>query len=242
TLSPPSVAAGSTSQATVTLTSAAPMGGAKIALGTDATDVISIPPSVIVPAAATSTTFPVCSLRGPASGNIAAAFDGVIKRATLTTTAAPALTISSLTLNPTSVVGGNPSTATVTLSAPAPCSGVEVFPSSSSLAASVPGIVTVPAGATSASFTVSTTPVTGSTSATISLFCGGTVAKSATLIVTPPGGGSPIVSSLTLTPSSVTAGNPSTGTVTLSAAPAGGAVVSLGTSPPAVVTVPPSVT
>ena len=81
-----------------------------------------------------------------------------------------ALPISSLTLDPTSVVGGplGSSTGTVTLSATAPSGGVVVFLSSSKPSvASVPASVFIPAGATSATFTLNTSVVIISTTVTI---------------------------------------------------------------------------
>jgi hypothetical protein len=90
-------------------------------------------------------------------------------------------TVSSLTLNPTSVIGGlGSSTGTVTLSGPAPAGGAQVLLSSNNSAASVPASVTVPAGATSATFTVSTSTVLISTSANISASYNGT-SRTATL-------------------------------------------------------------
>src|SRR4029077_8007503 len=80
-----------------------------------------------------------------------------------------AASLSSISLNPTSVAGGNPSTGTVTLSGPAPTGGAQVALSSSNTAvATVPSSVTVPAGTTSASFTVSTIAVAASTTVAIS--------------------------------------------------------------------------
>src|SRR2546425_4097410 len=78
---------------------------------------------------------------------------------------APALvSLSSLSLNPTSVTGGNSSTGTVTLSGAAPSGGAQVtLSSSNTVVARVPSSVTVAAGATSATFTVSTSAVTAST-------------------------------------------------------------------------------
>src|SRR6266700_3894325 len=81
----------------------------------------------------------------------------------------PSLT--SLTLNPSTVVGGllGSSTGTVTLSGPAPSGGAVVSLSSSNPSvASVPASVTVPAGATSATFKVNTSLVLISTTVTIS--------------------------------------------------------------------------
>jgi photosystem II stability/assembly factor-like uncharacterized protein len=146
--------------------------------------------------------------------------------------------ISSVSVNPTSVFGGSPSTGTVTLSAPAPAGGAVVALSADpSNVATVPASVTVTPGATSADFTVSTSLVTGSIAVTISGLYGG-VSNSAVLTVTIPS-----LSSLSLNPPTVTGAAASIGTVTLSAAaPAGGAVVALLSTNPAVATVPANVT
>ena len=94
------------------------------------------------------------------------------------------VTLTSLSLNPTSVAGGNSSTGTVTLSGAAPSGGAVVsLLSSNTGVATVPASVTVAAGATSASFTVSTQRVRSTTSVTISgSYNGGT--QSASLTVT----------------------------------------------------------
>jgi hypothetical protein len=154
----------------------------------------------------------------------------------------PSLSVSSLSLDPTSVTGGNSSTGTVTLSGPAPSGGAQVALSSSNAAARVPASVTVAVGATNATFTVSTSAVAASTTVSISAIYGG-VTRSASLTVTPAPPPPPTLSSLTLNPSTMTGGNSSTGTVTLSgAAPAGGAQVALSSSNTAAATVPSSVT
>jgi hypothetical protein len=87
----------------------------------------------------------------------------------------PLPTVSSLTLDPTSVIGGvQSSTGTVTLSGPAPAGGAQVALSSDNGAASVHSSVTVPAGATTATFTVGTSTVLFTTSAHISASYNGT--------------------------------------------------------------------
>ena len=85
-------------------------------------------------------------------------------------------TLSLLTLSPTSVIGGvQSSKGTVTLTAPAPTGGAQVLLSSSDpAAASVPSSVTVSSGATSATFTVNTSIVLISTSASITASYNGT--------------------------------------------------------------------
>jgi hypothetical protein len=76
--------------------------------------------------------------------------------------------LSSLTVSPTDVVGPDPATGTVTLSSAAPSGGFEVTLSSdNTAAATVPPSVTVPAGSTRATFTVSTKEVTNAQSAII---------------------------------------------------------------------------
>jgi hypothetical protein len=97
----------------------------------------------------------------------------------------PSLSLSSLSVNPTSVTAGNSSTGTVTLSGPAPSGGAQVTLSSSNTAAArVPSSVTVAAGATSTSFMVSTSTVSTSTQITISATFGGAT-QTASLALTP---------------------------------------------------------
>lgn len=98
---------------------------------------------------------------------------------------APAAALSTLTLSPASVTGGNASQGTVTLSAPAPAGGALVsLSSSNTAAATVPASVNVPAGATSAGFTVTTRAVAATTAVTVSATYGG-VTRTASLGVTP---------------------------------------------------------
>jgi Divergent InlB B-repeat domain len=79
---------------------------------------------------------------------------------------APAL--STVTLKPTDVVGGTPAVGTVTLTSAAATGGFTVALSSDdTVAATVPAAVTVPAGATSATFPVTTVPVGNTQSALI---------------------------------------------------------------------------
>jgi hypothetical protein len=76
--------------------------------------------------------------------------------------------LSSLTVSPTDVVGPDPATGTVTLSSAAPSGGFTVdLTSDNTAAATVPPSVTVSAGSTRATFTVSTKEVTNAQSAVI---------------------------------------------------------------------------
>jgi O-glycosyl hydrolase len=132
--------------------------------------------------------------------------------------------LSSLSVSPASVVGGNSSTGTVLLTEPAPTGGASVVLTSSNTAATVPASVTIPAGGTSATFIITTKSVPSSTAVTLSATYSGTT-RTVTLTVT---AGQPSLVSLSLNPMSVTGGTSSTGTVTLNMpAPAGGVTIAL---------------
>jgi hypothetical protein len=234
-VNPTSVTGGNSSTGTVTLSGPAPAGGAIVALSSGNTTVASVPPSVTVAAGATTATFTVSTtaVAGSTTVTISATYGSATRSALLTVTPAspPPATLSSLSLNPTSVTGGNSSTGTVTLSGPAPAGGAQVaLSSSNTTVARVPSTVTVTAGATSASFTVSTSAVAASSTVNISAIYGG-ANKSASLTVTPAPPPPPTLASLTLNPANVFGGQSSTGTVTLTGpAPAGGAQVFLSSS------------
>lgn len=91
--------------------------------------------------------------------------------------------LSSLTVSPASVKGGVSATATVTLTAPAPTGGIVVSLASNGSAASVPSTVTVPAGQTSAGFTITTQRVKKTTTVTLTAAYN-SVTRNASLSVT----------------------------------------------------------
>lgn len=247
-LSPTSMAGGSTSTGTVTLLTAAPTGGVAVTLSSSNSAVAAVPASVTVPAGAASANFTVSTSAVTATTvvTISAAVDDAAKSSSLLVNPPPpATTLSSVSLSPTSVAAGNTSTGTVTLSAPAPAGGAVVTLSSGNTAlATVPASVTVAAGATSANFTVSTSSVLPPTYVSISVAIlasnGGATAYQYLQLTLPAAA---TLSSLSLEPASVSGGAAATGTVVLSApAPAGGAAVALSSSNPAVVTVPATAT
>src|SRR5258708_6776776 len=186
TLNPTTVVGGAqSSTGTVTLSGPAPSGGAQAALANH-NGAASASSSATATPRATIATFPVTTTAVPSSTavTISASYGGVSKTATLTVTPSALPTLSSLTLNPTSVIGGTQSsTGTVTLSGPAPSGGAQVTLASNNGAASVSSSVTVPAGGTSATFTVRTSVVVVSTSVTISASYNSTT-QTATLSVT----------------------------------------------------------
>jgi hypothetical protein len=169
-LVPSTVTGGSSSTGTVTLNTGAPSGGVIVSLSSTDAGVAAVPDSVTVPAGSTNATFTVTTTPVNTSTpvTISGSYNGSTETATLTVSP-PILT--SLTLNPSTVIGGplGSSTGTVTLSAPAAAGGAQVAISSGNPSAvTVPSTVTVPAGATSATFTVSTSVIVISTSVAIS--------------------------------------------------------------------------
>ena len=219
----------------VQLDGAAPTGGTTVTLSSANTAIISLPPQAMVPAGATSVNVDALSSAVATDTDVAitATLGTVSKSVTLTVVAPVA---ASVTVSPTSVLGGASSTGTVTLSGPAPTGGRVVDLASNLASATVPASVTVVAGATTATFTVTTTPITTNAIATLSATNNG-VTVTTSLTVRGP---API--SVTLSPTSVAGGKSSVATITIEApAPAGGVVVALSSSIPDA-TVPASVT
>ena len=96
------------------------------------------------------------------------------------------VTLSSLALDPSTVAGGKSSTGTVTLNGLAPEGGAQVALSSDDpSSARVPPAVTVPAGATSATFTVTTSLLILSRIPTISASYTGTTRTAKLTILSP---------------------------------------------------------
>jgi hypothetical protein len=246
-VNPSTVVGGNASTGTVTL-SAPQSGSTVISLSTPApTTVATMPSSVTVPGGVTSASFTILTraVSSQFNMNIFADLAGspgqqALLIITAGGSASPAL--SAVSLSPSTVVGGSSSTGTVTLSAPAPSGGAAVALSDNSSATALPGSVTVPAGATGASFTVTTASVTASTNSTISASFGGATRTAALTVNPPTTSAAAALSAVSINPSAVTGGVSSQGTVTLTAAaPSGGLVVSLSDNSTASAT-PPSVT
>ena len=163
----------------VSLTGPAPASGASVNLSS-ASSAASVPPTVTVPANATSANFSVSTAAVGVTtiGNITASFSGVTKTVNITIQPAG---LTSLTLNPSTVSGGSTVVGKVTLTGPAPTSGMAVtLTSNKSAQAQVPSKVIVPSGARSATFNITTTSVSRKSLVTIAASLGG-VTKNASL-------------------------------------------------------------
>jgi subtilase family serine protease len=191
---PSTIDSGLTAVGTVTLTSPAPLGGAGISLTNDSSFFIAgVPFNVFVPAGSTSASFNVRTspIHFITRVTITASYNGSSTKAALTIVP-PGTPIgpSALTLSPGMIAGGTQSTATVQLTTPAPAGGLLVSLSSDSLSATVPLSINVPAGASSAMFSISSSPVVRISTATISAASNG-VMQSALLTIEPSGPAQP---------------------------------------------------
>lgn len=235
-ITPNSVLGGNQATGTVGINVPAASGGVVIQLAAISPlgAPVSLPPTVVVPAGATTADFTIDTF------GVTADVDVTIEATYGTTQLQAVLQVRqirfTLTLNPTSVPGGNTSIGTITLDEAAPTGGVDFDLASSNTNATVPLTVSVAEGQTVTTFAVDTVPVAADETADISASVAGGTPEVATLDIL---GARPL--SLVLNPTSVPGGFSSTGTVTLSGpAPAGGATVTL-SSNAAAATVPPSI-
>jgi hypothetical protein len=183
TLNATSVAAGSTGQGTVSLTAAASTGGANISLSSSNPAVATVQTPVTIQPGSSSATFTVAAVAA-GTATITASLNGSSSQSpTLTVTARP-VALASISLSTSSVVGGDSVTGTATLTGAAPAGGAVVSLSGGD-PVTVPASVTVPAGSTSATFSIFTRAVGGTIAGTISGSYGGASA-SAVLSVTRP--------------------------------------------------------
>lgn len=235
TLSASSVVGGRQVTGTVTLRAAAPAGGIPVALSSNSVLAVA-PTTVLIPAGATSAGFTINTTAVTANTTvlITANYRGA---QTASLTLVPP-TLTSVAVAASSVSGGSILQGTVSLSDPAPAGGLVVGLTSDSPRVIVPANVTVAAGATTATFTISTQAVAIKTDTVIRALLNG-VTKTANLTLLPPN-----LISLTVTPANLAADGVGLATVALDAsAPAGGIVITLsqnvlGLNMPAAVTVP----
>ena len=203
-ISPTLIAGGATATGTATLTGAPPAGGAVVTLTKGHGDDrhLAVPASVTVAAGATTATFAVTAKTIPfaLSVLISASFGGVTRSMWVTVTE-PAPTgrqLTSFTVAANPVIGGQPVQGTVTLASAVGAATTVTLTSTDVSVAAVPASVTVPFGVASASFTITTSPVTGSGFAVLNAQAGG-ITRSVNLTTLPVPTG-PTLVSVTLFP------------------------------------------
>jgi len=220
-VAPSNVTGGGVATGTVTL-SAPAVANTTVMLSSSNPAAASVPGSIVVTAGANSapftvTTSPVAATTGV---TVTAAFNQY--SATTSLFVLPAQ-LSALNISPSSVLGGNPATGTVTLTGPA-AANMTVALSSNDSAVTVPASVVVSAGSATATFPVTTTAGVANRTATITGTLNGT-SRTATLTLTDAD-----IASVSISPSSVLNGGTATGTVTLNGTAASSIVVSLSNS------------
>jgi hypothetical protein len=182
----PSVVAGDSVRATVGLVTPAPPGGTTVSLSSN-DPAAQLPSSVFIAGGNSANSFTITTNPSSSftSATISATTGGEAKSVFLTIFENPnaSSALSSITPSVSSATGGTSIPATVFLSGAAPSGGAVVTLSTSNAgAAQVPGTVTVPAGQSSRSFTITTSTVSANTPVTITGIYGG-LSRSATITV-----------------------------------------------------------
>jgi probable HAF family extracellular repeat protein len=228
-LSPSTVAGGKASAAQVTLTDQAPAGDAVVRMTSSRPDIARVPATFVVPSWTNTRALNIIPavVSSPTTVEISASYGLVTVTKTLTVLPP---TLTQLYLTPTTVIGGcGTSAGRILLSGSAPAGGAVVPLTNTNSKAAVPASVTVPAGATSVTFSVPTSAVTTVASGTVTASYGGR-SQALTLSVRPIR-----AQTIALSPNPAREGTVVSGTITLEcpAAP-GPVVVSLTSSNPAV--------
>ena len=241
-VSPISIVSGATATGTVTLGDAAPAGGLVVNLSSSNTNVATVPASVTVPAGATAATFLVTAqtIANVQSVGITARY-GNNYSDTAWITVTPFVLLSAVTIDPPSLVKNATRTGTVTLNGPAPAGGASVTLTSSNIlvVTVLPNPLLIPAGSTSAPFTVAGGDVSNTTTAYVTGSYGGGSQSVVVTVTTEL-----MIYSLSLNPTTVTGPGTSMGTIWLNGpAPSpSGAAVTVTSSNTSVATVPSPVT
>jgi hypothetical protein len=232
--SPTSVIGGTSLAGTVNLTGISGAPGQKVLLSSNET-FAKVPASLHIDSGTTKGTFTLTSsaVAKNSVATITASLNGFAKTFNVTILSP---NLAAVSISPASVVGGAKTTGTVKLNGVAPTGGLVVALSSNSKTATVPAEVTVLAGSTSATFSVTTLAVATNTAATITASFNGSTKTFGFRVL------APILTSFALSPTSLVGGAKTTGTVKLSGpAPAEGTQIVV-TSNSKAATVPAKIT
>ncbi|MCC7435475.1 MAG: hypothetical protein IT363_12380 [Methanoregulaceae archaeon] len=183
-ISPNVVVGGVATTGTATLSGTAPAGGRLVNLTSNKTNVATVPATRTVAAGATAVTFPVTTFGvNTNQGVVITATTGTVSKTAFFAVNAPSLT--SISLNPTTLRGGVTGSLTLNISGVAPLGGFSIV-----LFSGAPGMVFLPAaasvtaGLTSRTISVPTAAVTSTAAVTVFATRSG-IYRTATLTVTP---------------------------------------------------------
>ena len=234
---PTSLSSGGTSVCAVTLSQAAGAAGVTVALSSN-NAALTVPASVTVASGAASANFTAAAgtISTSQTAAVTASVNGSSQTQSLTLLSAPPA-LMSLACAPTTLASGGVSTCVVTLSNSAGSGGAAVVLSSNTSALGVPGVVTVPGGAITASFTSAAGTVSTNQTAVVTASYNGSSQAVSILLLTPS-----VVSLVSCSPTSLSSGGTSACAVTLSQAAGVGGVTAALSSNNAALAVPSSVT
>jgi hypothetical protein len=239
-VAPSPVVGGVSTKVAVYLNGKAPAGGFPVTVASNNTSVV-VPATITVLAGATAANATVTTKVVSSSTTVVVTAKTGAASTETTMVLNPAVVYPAITqFSPSAgvIVGGNAATATVTLASAAGTGGDVVHLSSSTSGVTVPATVTVLAGKTSVSFSLTSTPVMAVTTATLTATLGTAIEKAAVTIVPPS------VSLVRVSPSPVVGGVSTKVAVYLNGkAPVGGLTVTLASNNPsahvpATITVP----
>lgn len=225
------VVGGAPAQFRMVLDAPAPSNGMPISV-VDNSPAILVPATAVVPAGQTAGTFnaPTASVTSSRTAVVTASSNGITRSATV------AIVGVTMAIDPLSVVGGQPSTGTITLTSNAINNSVvfDVTDNSPATAPQTPAIV--PSGFRVGTFNIVTAPVTSTRSSTINAANGG-VLRSVTMTVRVAA-----LQSIIVSPNQVQGGSPYAGLVTLDGKAAGNGLTVGLTAANAIVQLPATLT
>jgi uncharacterized protein (TIGR03437 family) len=184
-LDPNPVVGGTPVTGSITLADPAPPGGVTIALYSSDLAAARVPALVSIGAGQNFSSFNITTTQLSAQRNvtISAVYLGLTATDVLSVNPVPLPTLSSLSVSPNLITGGQSTQGTVTLAAPAPAGGITVnLLSSSNIVAMPPPFVNVPQGFTTAIFTINTFRVPVTETATITATSSG-ISRTAVITV-----------------------------------------------------------
>jgi hypothetical protein len=242
-ISPNTLTSGQTATVTMILMGPAPTGGALVSLSSSNATSFPVPSSYPIAAGQTGASF-IVTAGSAANTNVtvSAGYGGLTQNAWVAVSAPAAVTLTSLSIGPSTIASGQTATVSLTLSGPAPTGGASVSVSSSDDATiPVPSSYTIAAGQTAGAFSVTAGAVMANEMVTVSAGYGGVTQAGVVTLTTIPTAAVSLIS-LSVSPSGMSPGGTSTAILTLSGpAPSGGAAVSLissnstAISPPSIV-------
>ncbi|MCC7433858.1 MAG: PD40 domain-containing protein [Methanoregulaceae archaeon] len=223
-VAPSSLPGGASSTGTVTLTQAAPTGGAAVFLFSSNSSLVTVPYYIVISAGSLSGTFPIATYSVTTTTAVTIFASGNSNSASTTLTVRAPAPLSVVPASP-SIVGGNPTTGTVYLDSLAGAGGVNVRMTDNSPFILMSTYCVVGSGQTSGNFNIWTYGVSTNSPGTISAYANG-VTKTCVLTILPAG-----FQLFWVSPTAVIGGNPSGGNARLDGkAPSGGVLVTLSSS------------